>query len=69
MSGNGEAENVDQIVLVSQFISSLRSGLQAKVAGIESGMDEIVTKAWFQKSEMERDSWTGCRNATRGLLD
>lgn len=45
MSGNGEAENVDQIVLVSQFISSLRSGLQAKVAGIESGMDEIVTKA------------------------
>ena len=47
MSGNGEAENVDQIVLVSQFISSLRSELQAKVAGIERDMDEIVTKARF----------------------
>jgi hypothetical protein len=41
MNGN-QAEKVGQIVLVNQFVSGLRSELQAKVVGVEGSMDEIV---------------------------
>ena len=44
-SSNPEAEKVGQIVLVNQFVSGLRSELQAKVVGVEGGMDEMVARA------------------------
>lgn len=53
MGGNPEAEKVGQIVLVNQFVSGLRSELQAKVVGVEGGMEEIVTKARFEEAKLK----------------
>jgi hypothetical protein len=47
-SSNPEAEKVGQIVLVNQFVSGLRSELQAKVVGVEGGMDEMVARSRFE---------------------
>ena len=51
MNGNPEAEKVGQIVLVNQFVSGLRSELQAKVLGVEGSMDELVAKARFEEAK------------------
>ena len=59
VSGNSEAEKVGQIVLVNQFVSGLRSELQAKVVGVEGSMDEIVTKARFEEAKLkELSGWS-----------
>jgi hypothetical protein len=50
-SSNPEAEKVGQIVLVNQFVSGLRSELQAKVVGVEGGMDEMVARARFEETK------------------
>ena len=47
-----EAEKVGQIVLINQFVSGLRSELQAKVVGTEGGMDEMVARARFEETEL-----------------
>lgn len=49
---NPEAEKVGQIVLVNQFVSGLRSELQANVVGVEGGMDEMVAKARFEETKL-----------------
>ena len=53
VGGNSEAEKVGQIVLVNQFVSGLRSELQAKVVGVEGGIKEIVTKARFEEAKLK----------------
>ena len=40
-------------MLVNQFVSGLQSELQAKVVGVEGGMDEIVTKAQFEEAKLK----------------
>ena len=52
-SGHPEAEEVGQIVLVTQFVSDLQAELQAKVVGVEGGMDEIVAKARFEEAKFK----------------
>ena len=51
MNGNPEAEKVGHIVLVNQFVSGLRSELQAKAVGVEGSMDELVAKARFEEAK------------------
>ena len=51
-SASSEAEKVGQIVLVNQFVSGLRSELQAKVVGVEGNMDEMVAKARFEETKL-----------------
>ena len=51
-SSNPEAEKVGQIILVNQFVSGLRSELQAKVVGFEGGMDEMVARARFEETKL-----------------
>ena len=54
-----EAEKVGQIVSSNQFVSGLQSELQAKVVGVEGGMDELVTKARFEEAKLKELSGRG----------
>lgn len=47
---NPEAE-VGQMVLANQFISGLRSELQAKAVGMEGTLDALVLKAHFEEAK------------------
>lgn len=39
------------MVLVNQFVSGLRSELQAKTMGVEGGMDEMMARARFEETK------------------
>ena len=49
--GTPEAEKVGQTVLANQFVAGLRPELQAKVVGLDGGMDELVLKARFEEAK------------------
>ena len=49
--GTPEAERVGQTVLASQFVAGLRPSLQAKVVGMESGMDQLVLRVRFEEAK------------------
>ena len=59
VNGNAEAEKVGQIVLLNQFVSGLRTEIQAKVVGVEGSVDEIVAKARFEEVKLREVSRRG----------
>jgi len=48
---SGEAETMGQSVLANQFVAGLCPELKAKVVGTEGNIEQLLTKARFEKGK------------------
>ena len=50
--GTLEAERLDQLVLVNQFVAGLLENIKVKVVGIEGSFDQLLAKARFEEAKL-----------------
>ena len=50
--GSTEAEAMGRSVLTCQFVTGLRTEIKAKVAGMDGGFEQLVTKARFEEAKL-----------------